>query len=148
MYLVIELEKKSNHTSLYFIQLFHFELIQTEFKYHIGPNSHHKPTLKLQRSRQKPRDSKSRHGDYSALPTVVLTKVFSLLSFGDCLRASATCKHWRLSLLHDSPRLWAHHFPPLTVYLCDQQQDLASSKFKLANFAAMTSGLVLKVSSF
>lgn len=82
--------------------------------------------------------------DYASLPSVVLTKIYSLLPFEDCLQASSTCKHWRMSLIQNSPGLWSHHFPPLSVYLCNEREDLASAAFKLTNFSNIASDLHFK----
>lgn len=44
------------------------------------------------------------HGDFAALPTVVLVEIFEHLSFSDKLQASSTCRAWRECLFH--PRFW------------------------------------------
>lgn len=83
--------------------------------------------------------------DYASLPSLVLTKIYSLLPFEDCLQASSTCKHWRMSLIQNSPGLWrSHHFPPLSVYLCNEREDLASAAFKLTNLSNIASDLHFK----
>ncbi|KAL1431226.1 hypothetical protein MTO96_014604 [Rhipicephalus appendiculatus] len=44
------------------------------------------------------------HGDFAALPSVVLVEIYEYLSFRDKLKASSTCRAWRDCLFH--PRFW------------------------------------------
>ncbi|KAH7967112.1 hypothetical protein HPB49_022703 [Dermacentor silvarum] len=44
------------------------------------------------------------HGDFAALPSVVLVEIYEYLSFRDKLKASSTCRAWRECLFH--PRFW------------------------------------------
>jgi hypothetical protein len=67
--------------------------------------------------------------DYSKLPIVALSKIYSFLNLKDRLNASLTCKQWRAGLF--DPRLWTQFH--LTIYLCNRESDLKSAQFK-ANF--------------
>lgn len=80
--------------------------------------------------------------DFSKVPSLALTKIFSFMNLGDCLNASITCKSWRSNLMLNSPSLW-HKFP-LTIYLCNKHDDLESHKFKLSNFSNLCSSLTFK----
>ncbi|KAH8042534.1 hypothetical protein HPB51_023862 [Rhipicephalus microplus] len=44
------------------------------------------------------------HGNFAALPSVVLVEIYEYLSFRDKLKASSTCRAWRDCLFH--PRFW------------------------------------------
>lgn len=78
--------------------------------------------------------------DYSLLPNVVLTKIYSYLSLKDRLNASVACKSWRLALFN--PCLW--HEYKLSIYLCNRLQDVRSAYFKSHNLSRYTPNLAVK----
>lgn len=85
-----------------------------------------------------PKDNRS--VDYSTLPNVVLTKIYSYLNMNDRLSASATCKNWRMGLFN--PCLW--HDTDLVIYLTNRHQDLKSAYFKSNNLAKYTKYVTIK----
>ena len=78
--------------------------------------------------------------DFSKLPNLVLTNIFSFLNLKDRLNASIVCKKWRAGLFN--PILW-HKFN-LVVYLCNKYEDLQSTFFKMKKLSKFTENCVFK----
>ncbi|XP_046661224.1 F-box only protein 33 [Homalodisca vitripennis] len=68
---------------------------------------------------------------WNNLPSVILNEVFSYLSHNDKVRASSTCKNWRLALSH--PRCWRKvHF---VIKPSDKSNNIERTRY-LVDFAA------------
>jgi hypothetical protein len=78
--------------------------------------------------------------DFTKLPNVVLTKVFSYLSLTDRLNASIVCKSWRAGLYN--PSLW-HKFN-LIIYLLNRSTDIKSASFKSSTLSKYANNLNIK----
>jgi F-box protein 33 len=79
--------------------------------------------------------------DFTKLPTVALTKIFSNLNLRDKLNAAQTCRLWE-SAVWQTPSLWQDY--KMTIYLCDPYNDRVSARFKTSRLGCFVKTLLIK----